>query len=50
MVNLNVSTSHYFYRNAAADLVEQELLFVGSERGKLVAFRNIIHKVDTLKK
>ncbi|KAJ8679555.1 hypothetical protein QAD02_015342 [Eretmocerus hayati] len=31
-------------RNAAADLVEQELLFVGSERGKLVAFRNIIQK------
>ncbi|OXU30946.1 hypothetical protein TSAR_002784 [Trichomalopsis sarcophagae] len=31
-------------RNSAADLVEQELLFVGSERGKLVAFRNIIQK------
>lgn len=29
-------------RNAAADLVEQELLFVGNERGKLVAFQNLI--------
>ncbi|XP_008547010.3 probable ATP-dependent RNA helicase DDX52 [Microplitis demolitor] len=32
------------HRNAATDLVDQELLFVGSERGKLVAFRNIISK------
>ncbi|XP_034946217.1 probable ATP-dependent RNA helicase DDX52 [Chelonus insularis] len=32
------------HRNAATDMVEQELLFVGSERGKLVAFRNIICK------
>lgn len=31
-------------RNSAVDLVEQELLFVGSERGKLVAIRNIIQK------
>ncbi|KAL6256289.1 hypothetical protein P5V15_012405 [Pogonomyrmex californicus] len=31
-------------RNAAADLVDQKLLFVGSERGKLVEFRNIIQK------
>ncbi|XP_032680902.1 probable ATP-dependent RNA helicase DDX52 isoform X2 [Odontomachus brunneus] len=31
-------------RNAATDLVEQELVFVGSERGKLVAFRNITQK------
>ncbi|KAK7871278.1 hypothetical protein R5R35_007560 [Gryllus longicercus] len=30
------------HRNAAAELVEQELLFVGSEQGKLVAFRNLI--------
>ncbi|XP_076649186.1 DExD-box helicase 52 [Halictus rubicundus] len=32
------------HRNAATDLVEQELLFVGTERGKLVALRNIIQK------
>ncbi|XP_012272894.1 probable ATP-dependent RNA helicase DDX52 [Orussus abietinus] len=31
-------------RNAAAELVEQELLFVGNEGGKLIAFRNIIQK------
>ncbi|XP_015171504.1 PREDICTED: probable ATP-dependent RNA helicase DDX52 [Polistes dominula] len=31
-------------RNSAVDLVEQELLFVGSERGKLLAIRNIIQK------
>ncbi|XP_015122046.1 probable ATP-dependent RNA helicase DDX52 [Diachasma alloeum] len=36
---INVTIGH---RNAATDLVEQELTFVGSERGKLVAFRNII--------
>lgn len=35
----------FYYRNAAADLVDQNLLFVGSERGKLVEFRNIIQKV-----
>ncbi|XP_043248866.1 probable ATP-dependent RNA helicase DDX52 isoform X2 [Colletes gigas] len=32
------------HRNAATNLVEQELLFVGTERGKLVAIRNIIQK------
>lgn len=31
-------------RNAATDLVDQELLFVGNEGGKLVAFRNLVHK------
>nr|XP_012235584.1 PREDICTED: probable ATP-dependent RNA helicase DDX52 [Linepithema humile]XP_012235585.1 PREDICTED: probable ATP-dependent RNA helicase DDX52 [Linepithema humile] len=31
-------------RNAATDMVDQQLLYVGSERGKLVAFRNIIQK------
>ncbi|XP_046825409.1 probable ATP-dependent RNA helicase DDX52 [Vespa crabro] len=31
-------------RNSAVNLIEQELLFVGSERGKLVAIRNIILK------
>jgi len=38
----------YYYRNAATDMVEQELLFVGSERGKLVEFRNIILKVKLI--
>lgn len=32
------------HRNAATDSVEQELLFVGEEGGKLVALRNIIQK------
>ncbi|XP_054012937.1 probable ATP-dependent RNA helicase DDX52 isoform X2 [Hylaeus anthracinus] len=32
------------HRNAATNMVEQELLFVGTERGKLVALRNIIQK------
>ncbi|XP_046427466.1 probable ATP-dependent RNA helicase DDX52 [Neodiprion fabricii] len=32
------------HRNSATNLVTQELLFVGSEGGKLVAFRNIIQK------
>ncbi|OAD59569.1 putative ATP-dependent RNA helicase DDX52 [Eufriesea mexicana] len=32
------------HRNAVTNLVEQELLFVGTERGKLVALRNIIQK------
>ncbi|KAG7211140.1 hypothetical protein KM043_010464 [Ampulex compressa] len=31
-------------RNTAVDLVEQELLFVGTERGKLVALRNLIQR------
>ncbi|XP_062539740.1 DEAD box protein 52 homolog isoform X2 [Armigeres subalbatus] len=30
--------------NMAVDLVEQELLFVGSESGKLLAFREMVHK------
>lgn len=38
---INVTIGH---RNAATDLVDQELMFVGSERGKLVALRNIIAK------
>ncbi|XP_076302286.1 putative ATP-dependent RNA helicase DDX52 [Lasioglossum baleicum] len=32
------------HRNAVTNLVEQELLFVGTERGKLMALRNIIQK------
>lgn len=42
---LLIITFPLYYRNAAADLVDQNLLFVGSERGKLVEFRNIIQKV-----
>ncbi|XP_055641946.1 probable ATP-dependent RNA helicase DDX52 [Toxorhynchites rutilus septentrionalis] len=30
--------------NSAVDLVEQELLFVGSESGKLLAIREMVHK------
>ncbi|XP_049767383.1 probable ATP-dependent RNA helicase DDX52 isoform X5 [Schistocerca cancellata] len=32
------------HRNTAADIVEQQLLFVGTEAGKLVAFRDIVRK------
>ncbi|KAL6425547.1 hypothetical protein ACFW04_009595 [Cataglyphis niger] len=32
------------HRNAATDMVDQEILFVGSEQGKLLAFRNMIQK------
>ncbi|XP_074029596.1 probable ATP-dependent RNA helicase DDX52 [Leptinotarsa decemlineata] len=31
-------------RNAATDLVDQELLFVGNEQGKLLAFRDLVRK------
>lgn len=31
-------------RNSAVDSVKQELLFVGNEGGKLVAFRDLISK------
>lgn len=31
-------------RNTATDLVDQELLFVGNEQGKLLAFRDLIRK------
>ena len=32
-------------RNVATETVEQELLFVGQESGKLLAIRDIIRKV-----
>ena len=32
-------------RNSAVETVEQELLFVGTENGKLLAVRDIIKKV-----
>ncbi|XP_017785320.1 PREDICTED: probable ATP-dependent RNA helicase DDX52 [Nicrophorus vespilloides] len=31
-------------KNSATDLVDQKLLFVGSEAGKMIEFRNMIHK------
>lgn len=33
------------FRNSAAETVEQELLFVGSETGKLTAMRELVKKV-----
>lgn len=38
----------FFLRNTAVETVEQKLLFVGTENGKLVAMRDIIKKVRTL--
>ena len=35
-------------RNAAVDLVEQELIFTGTEAGKLTSLRDLIRKVITL--
>lgn len=35
-------------RNAAADTVDQKLVFVGSESGKLLALRDIIRKVKDI--
>lgn len=32
-------------RNSAVDTVDQELLFVGTENGKLLAMRDLIKKV-----
>ena len=34
-------------RNAATETVQQELLFVGQEAGKLMAMRDIVKKVRT---
>lgn len=36
--------TYFSYRNAATDLVEQKLLFVGDESGKLLAFRNLVRE------
>lgn len=33
-----------YFRNTATELVDQELLFVGNEQGKLLAFRDIVRK------
>ena len=45
LLKVYVKTIFLFHRNTAAELVEQELLFVGNERGKLLELRNIIQKV-----
>jgi hypothetical protein len=33
------------FRNAASDNVDQQLIFVGSEAGKMVALRELVQKV-----
>lgn len=58
LVELYWSVSHnkiyimiyHLLRNTAVETVEQELLFVGTENGKLVAMRDIIKKVRTLQR
>lgn len=35
----------FSFRNSAVETVEQELLFVGSETGKLLAMRELVKKV-----
>lgn len=35
----------FCFRNAAVETVDQELLFVGSETGKLLAVRDLVKKV-----
>lgn len=37
----------FLLRNSAVETVEQELLFVGSETGKLLAMRELVKKVDS---
>lgn len=44
----NVVTLTVGQKNSAADMVEQQLVFVGSESGKLMAFRNLIVEVFLL--
>jgi hypothetical protein len=36
---------YFLLRNSAVETVEQELLFVGSETGKLLAVRELVKKV-----
>lgn len=35
----------FLFRNSAVETVEQELLFVGTETGKLLAMRELVKKV-----
>ena len=37
--------SHSCVRNSATETIKQQLLYVGQETGKLIAMRDIIHKV-----
>ena len=39
----------FLLRNSAVETVEQELLFVGSETGKLLAMRELVKKVYLIK-
>ena len=41
----NVVTLTIGHKNAATETVDQKLIFVGSESGKLMAFRNLILEV-----
>lgn len=47
-------TAHVFivaiFRNSATTTIEQELKFVGTESGKLLAVRDIIAKVNQIGK
>lgn len=40
----NLYTISIGQRNSATDLVDQELVFVGNEAGKMVAFRNMLRE------
>lgn len=40
----NLYTISIGQRNSATDLVDQELVFVGNESGKMVAFRNMLRE------
>lgn len=42
--NLLLYLNYFIFRNAATDTVDQELLFVGNEQGKLLAFRDLVKK------
>ncbi len=37
-----------FFRNTTVATVEQELIYVGNEEGKIIAMRDLIHKVSYL--
>ena len=43
---MTLCDGHVICRNSATDLVKQELLFVGQESGKLLAVRDLMHKVQ----
>ena len=42
---MNIGGWFVCFRNTATDAVKQELLFVGQESGKLLAIRNLVHRV-----